>query len=360
MEVISANWHYWVWSALVIGGAAAVALVVHAMLYSAARRLVAKSNGFVDESVIRHSSAPMRLMLPALAVFTVLPGVPLSVNTISFSRHLLALLLIANAAWILIALLSVIEDVLAGKYQLNTAGGLHARRIRTQTLVLRRIAVIIIVAIALSMALMTFPTVWNIGASIFASAGAAGLLAGMAARSTLSNLLAGVQIALTEPIRLEDAVIVEGEFGWIEEIRSTYVVVRIWDLRRLVLPLSYFIEKPFQNWTRNATALLGTVYLYVDYGVPVDVIRSELMNAVKSSPLWDGRVAGLQVTNAGERTLELRAVVSAADSSRLFDLRCLVRERLIGFLQREYPAALPRVRTEISGQMEPSMPQPVP
>lgn len=359
MELITANWHYWVWSAVVIGAAAGVALAIHAMLYSAARKLAAKSSGVVDESAIRHSSAPMRLMLPALAVFAVLPGVPLPANVISFSRHLLALVLIANAAWLLIALLWVIEDVLAGKYQLDAAG-LQARRIRTQTLVLRRIAVIIIVAIALSMALMTFPTVWNIGASIFASAGAAGLLAGMAARSTLSNLLAGVQIALTEPIRLEDAVIVEGEFGWIEEIRSTYVVVRIWDLRRLVLPLSYFIEKPFQNWTRNATALLGTVYLYVDYGVPVDVIRAELTNTVKSSPLWDGRVDGLQVTNASERTLELRAVVSAADSGKLWDLRCLVRERLVGFLQRQYPGTLPRVRTEISSRLEQPMPQPAP
>jgi len=350
MEIMNANWHSWAWSAATIVITAGLALIVHAVLYSVVRKLAGKSSSIVDDSAVRHSAAPVRLIFPVLAIFAVLPGLPLPERVIGFTRHLLLLVLIAGAAWFLFALLKVLEDVLADKYHIDVTNTVQARRIRTQTLVLRRIAVVVIMIIGFSSALMTFPAVWNIGASLFASAGAAGLVVGMAARPTLSNLLAGVQIALTEPIRLEDAVIVEGEFGWVEEIRSTYVVVRIWDLRRLVLPLSYFIEQPFQNWTRNTTAILGTVLLYVDYSVPVEAVRAELLNAVKSSPLWDGRAAGLQVTNATERTVELRALVSAADSGKAFDLRCLLRERLIGFLQREYPDALPRLRTEIGGE----------
>ncbi len=356
MEIISANWHYWAWSAAVVAAAAVLASIVHAVLYSAAKKLTAKSSAIVDRSAVRHSAAPVRLMLPVLAVFAVLPGLPLEAGVIAFTRHLLVLVLIGDAVWLMVALLEVVEDVLADKYRVDTSDNLQARRIKTQTQVLRRILVVVIVVVGFSAALMTFPTVWNIGAGLFASAGAAGLVVGMAARPTLSNLLAGVQIALTEPIRLEDVVVVEGEFGWIEEIRPTYVVVRIWDQRRLVLPLSYFIEKPFQNWTRTSASILGTVFLYADYRVPVEALRAELKNFVKDSPLWDGRAAGLQVTNASERTVELRALVSAENSGKAWDLRCLVREHLIEFLQREYPDTLPRIRADLGGALEAKMP----
>ena len=193
---------------------------------------------------------------------------------------------------------------------------------------------------------MTFPSLRAVGFSLFASAGAAGLIVGLAARPTLSNLIAGLQIALTDPIRIDDVVIVEGEWGWIEEINTTYVVVRIWDLRRLVVPLTHFIEKPFQNWTRRSADILGTVFFYADYTVPVDEIRAELRRIVEGSELWDGEVCGLQVTNATERTVELRALVSAATSPEAWDLRCMVRERMIEFLMRHYPESLPRVRAE--------------
>jgi hypothetical protein len=197
--------------------------------------------------------------------------------------------------------------------------------------------------------LMTFPAIRHVGITLFASAGLAGLVAGMAARSTLSNLLAGVQIALTEPIRLDDVVIVEGEWGWIEEIGTTYVVVRIWDLRRLVVPLSYFIEHPFQNWTRVTSDLLGTVFVYTDYRVPVDEVRVELHRILQASGMWDGKAWGLQVTDATEHTLQLRALMSATDSSTAWDLRCHVREKLIALLQQRYPQSLPRVRAELDG-----------
>jgi small-conductance mechanosensitive channel len=173
---------------------------------------------------------------------------------------------------------------------------------------------------------------------------------GFAAQKTLGNLLAGIQIAITQPIRIDDVVVVEGEWGRIEEITLTYVVVRIWDLRRLVLPIGYFLEKPFQNWTRVSADVLGTVYLVVDYTVPVDEIRAQLERIVRESNLWDRKVCGVQVTDASERGIEVRALVSAADSSKAWDLRCEVREKLIAFLQQNYPGSLPRVRAEIQGE----------
>jgi hypothetical protein len=213
---------------------------------------------------------------------------------------------------------------------------------------LRRSIVTLIIIVALGIMLMTFPGIRQIGAGLFASAGLAGLLVGLAARTTITNLLAGIQIALTEPIRLEDVVIVEGEWGTIEEIGSTYVVVRIWDMRRLVVPLSYFIEKPFQNWTRVTADLLGTVFVYADYTASVEEVRQELHRVLQATDLWDGKVWGLQVTNATEHTVEMRALMSASDSSKAWDLRCYVREKLIGFLQ-SHPQNLPRTRANISG-----------
>jgi hypothetical protein len=226
---------------------------------------------------------------------------------------------------------------------------LSARRVQTQIEVLHRIVVVIVVIVTVSIMLMTFPAIKHIGMSLLASAGLAGLVVGMAMRSTLSSLIAGIQIAFTQPIRIEDAVVVEGEYGWIEEIGTTYVIVRIWDLRRLVLPLSYFIEHPFQNWTRNSADLLGSVFLYVDYTVPVEEVRAELSRIVKSTNLWKGKVCVLQVSDAKEGTLQLRALMDAHDSGAAWDLRCYVREKLVQFLQEKYPSALPKIRAEFQG-----------
>jgi len=194
---------------------------------------------------------------------------------------------------------------------------------------------------------MTFPEVRAVGTTLFASAGVAGLVIGLAARPAVSNLLAGLQVALTEPIRIDDVVVVEGEWGWIEDIRTSYVVVRIWDLRRLVLPLTYFIEKPFENWTRRTADILGTVFLHADYSVPVDAIREELHKILQGTKLWDGKAWGLQVTDATAQSVELRALVSAANGSDIWDLRCLVREELLKFLQTRFPEALPKSRVQL-------------
>jgi small-conductance mechanosensitive channel len=211
-------------------------------------------------------------------------------------------------------------------------------------MVLKKIAITIIALFAIASMLMVFQSVRQLGTAMIASAGVAGIVIGFAAQKSLGTLLAGFQIAMTQPIRIDDVVIVEGEWGRIEEITLTYVVVSIWDLRRLVVPITYFIEKPFQNWTRTSADILGTVTLQVDYVVPVDAVRQEFTRILQGSPNWDQKVNVLQVTDAKERTIELRALASSSDASKSWDLRCEVREKLIAFIQKNYPESLPRVR----------------
>jgi len=206
--------------------------------------------------------------------------------------------------------------------------------------------------VGLAVVLMTFPEVRAVGTSLLASAGLVGLVAGMAARPVLSNLIAGVQLALTQPIRLDDVLIVEGEWGWVEEITGTYVVLRLWDLRRLVVPLQWFIEHPFQNWTRTNADIIGSVFWWVDYRLPLAPLRAELERLCRAAPEWDGKLALLQVTEAGERAMQLRALVTARDSPKCWDLRCRVREGIIDFIQREYPQYLPRMRAEVFSSPE--------
>ena len=232
-------------------------------------------------------------------------------------------------------------------FRVDADDNLAARKHLTQIRVLKRVGDILIGLVTAATALMTFPSVQSYGVSLFASAGVASVVLGLAARPLLTNLIAGVQVAITQPIRLEDAVIVEGEWGWVEEITTTYVVVRLWDWRRMILPLSYFLEKPFQNWTRETASLIGSVFIYVDYTVPVEVVRKELARIAQESALWDGKVVSLQVSDARERTVELRALVSARNAPQTWDLRCEVREKLIAFLQHELPQALPTARLEL-------------
>jgi small-conductance mechanosensitive channel len=247
---------------------------------------------------------------------------------------------------LIICLTAVGEDIILSRYNINTKDNLQARKIHTQTQTLRKILAAIIIMLAVALILMGFESFRQLGTGILASAGIATVVIGLAAQKIFGNFLAGIQIAFTQPIRMDDVVIVENEWGKIEEITLTYVVVRIWDLRRLVLPISYFIEKPFQNWTRVAADILGTVFFYTDYTIPVKEVREELQRILKDSNKWDGKVCVLQVTNATERTIELRALMSAADSSSAWDLRCEVREKLIEFVRNKYPDALPKTRAE--------------
>jgi Mechanosensitive ion channel, beta-domain len=352
MNSIIANWKAWVWSISVLTVAVVVAGILYRLLYKAATRLTGEGAG-VRASLVRNSKGPAKLILLVAGVLIASPTLALPVDIRHILSHALLIALIGSITWLLIALLNVAEDFLSLKYRIDTPDNLQARRIETQVRVLRRTTGGIIAVVGIAAVLMTFPQIRNIGAGLFASAGVAGLIVGMAARPGLSSVLAGLQIVLTEPIRLDDVVVVEGEWGRVEDIQSTYVVIRIWDQRRLILPLSYFIEKPFQNWTRTSADILGTVFLHVDYKVPVDELREELHRILKSSPLWNGEVWNLQVTDASEHTLELRALMSCSDSSSAWDLRCLVREHMVKFLQQHYPESLPRMRAELVGARPP-------
>ncbi len=348
MGQFEGNWQAWLWSVGLLAGAVLLAVIGHYLFYSAAARLARRTASSIDDSLVRNSRRPLGVTLPLLAVFLTLPLSPVA-GVVGPTRHGLGLSLIATVAWLIVSLTRVVDDLVAAKYPIEVADNLAARQIHTQLHVLRRIILIVVCVVALSVMLMTFPNIRQVGATLFASAGVVGLVVGMAARPTLSNLLAGVQIALTGPIRLDDVVIVENEWGWIEEISTTFVVVRIWDLRRLVLPLSYFIEKPFENWTRRTADILGTVFVYTDYRIPVEDVRGQLHRILESSGLWDGKVWGLQVTDTSEHSMTLRALMSAPDSGKAWDLRCHVREKLIDFLQQKYPQSLPRTRAEIEG-----------
>jgi small-conductance mechanosensitive channel len=343
------DWRNAMWSAGLAAGAIFLALAAHRILFALGQRISKRKGSAFYAMLARYEGAPTRLLLPLLTLLTVVPLMPESPVFLSRLTHAVGLAIIASVAWLAVAMLDVLQDYISHRHALELSDNLAARRLHTQVQVLRHIGVVVIVVVTIAVMVMTFPNLEHLGESMFASAGLAALVAGLAARSTLSSLLAGVQIAFSQPIRLEDAVIVEGEWGWIEEITMTYVIVRIWDLRRLVVPLSYFIEKPFQNWTRKTADLLGTVFVYTDYTVPVDEVRQELRRILEASGMWDGKVLGLQVTNASEHTMEIRALMSAPDSSKSWDLRCYVREKLIAYLQQNHPQSLPRARAELTG-----------
>lgn len=344
------TWQAWqpvLRTAAAILGAALAGLIVHQIFYWLAQRWVHRSGQTHHRILVSVTAQPLGFILPFLLVLAVLPLAPLEPRIANSARHFLLLCLIAALAWLIIRLVGYAEVLIAHRYQFEAAGSLRARRVQTQVRLFRRIGEAAIALASLAVMLMTFPGIWSVGASLLASAGVAGLIVGMAARPALSNLIAGVQVALTDPVRLGDIVIVEGEWGTIEELNTTYVVVKTWDLRRLIVPLSTFIEKTFQNWTRTSTDLMGTVLLYTDYTVPVEEVRAALRRIVEGSPLWDRKTCVLQVTDAKERAIELRALVSAGDSSALWDLRCHVREELVRFLQQHYPDRLPRTRAEM-------------
>lgn len=303
-----------------------------------------------------------RMRRPALAIM-LLTAIGIVLPFLNFGEPLLGLLEKALAvagfvalAWLLISGVYLFEDVMLLRYDVSAADNLKARRVRTQLQLMRRMAIILLVVIdaGLILSLFSESRLWHYGAGLLASAGLASLVLATAAKSTASNLLAGLQIALTEPIRLDDVVIVEGEWGRIEQITTTYVIVAIWDQRRLVVPLSYFIETPFQNWTREHADLLGTSFLYVDYSIPIAPLREEFTRLLEASPLWDRRVNALQVTNLSEHTMEIRCLLSARNSGEQFDLRCIIREGMITFIQKNYPDAFPRTRwSAVGGEAKP-------
>lgn len=329
------------------GAAALLGLLAHWLVFYGLRRLIRAGDRPLIASTLSFSKGPLRLIIPLLAAYFALPLARPGPDLAVFFRNLFSLCLIASLAWLIVRLLSVPERMILARLEIDVADNLRARRVATQVAIIKRVAVAVVSVIAFASMLMVFDKVRQLGTSILASAGIVGIVVGFAAQRSLATLLAGLQLAITQPIRLDDVVIVENEWGRIEEITMTYVVVRIWDQRRLILPTSYFIERPFQNWTRSSAEILGTVFLYLDYTVPIEPIRARLAALLQESPLFDGRAWSLQVTNATERAVELRALMSAKDASDAWNLRCQVREKLIEFIQERFPDGLPRIRAEV-------------
>lgn len=337
-----------IWAPLVAVAIAAAlgAALASRLLRPVLRRLAAFSPLLLK--VITRCERAVLWLAPLVAMQIVWQGVPDDVRAIDSVRHLNGLLLIGAITWLAASAVQGLADGVIALHPSDIADNLHARRVQTQTRVLARIATSAVLLTGLAFVLMTFPRARQLGTSLLASAGVAGLVVGIAARSVFSNLLAGLQIALAQPIRLDDVLIVEGEWGRVEEITATYVVLKIWDERRLIIPLQWFIEHPFQNWTRNEAAMLGTVFLWVDYTLPVEPLRREAQRLCEAQKTWDRRVCVVQVTEASEQCMQLRILVSSASSGDNFDLRCALREGLIDYLQREFPTALPRWRASIN------------
>ena len=336
-------WEYGLYAGIVVGALIA-ALVLHYLAYSIFDRIEAGLEG----SLVKRSRKPVRLLAALIAVLVVLPLVVLPEGIEEALRRAVGLGVVAAFGWLAVSSLGVMEDALTEGQSLAATDNLRARSIHTRVRVLRNAGAIIVTVITVAIMLMSFPSVRQLGVSMLASAGIIALVAGMAARPALANLIAGLQIALTQPIRLDDVVVIEGEWGRIEQITSSFVVVRIWDGRRLIVPLSYIVEHHVENWTWLTSDILATVLIYTDYTVPVDRVREELHTILKGTTMWDGQVWNLQVTDARDQTLELRALMSARNSSEAWDLRCHVREKLIEYLQRSHPEALPRMRADVS------------
>ncbi len=305
-------------------------------------------------AALQRLNQPARYIVLLTGIALVLPWLHarLSHEYMAYIFKTVAVLWFASLGWLMVSAVYMTEDLFVARYDISVSDNLRARRIRTQMQLLRRMAIAFLIVIDVGLILSVFKdsTIWHYGAGLLASAGLASLVLATAAKSTAENILAGLQIALSEPIRLDDVVIVEGEWGKVEEITTTYVVIKIWDLRRLVVPLTYFIEKPFQNWTRQSAELLGTAFLYVDYSVPVEALRQEFTRVLEASQQWDRKVNALQVTDLTAQTAEIRCLASAANAPDLFDLRCIIREQMITFIQQNYPDVFPRTRFAAIGE----------
>ena len=335
---------------LAIAVAVASGLVLSWLLRHVILRLNRRLTSLRDSS--RRARVPLRLTLCLLGVRIALG---LSTEDAPWRRtvdQVLLIALIAAAAWLAVAVLLIIETLMLTHYSVDVADNRRARRLRTQVILARRVGVALVVILALGVALLTFPDVRALGAGILASAGLLSIVAGLAVQSSLVNVFAGVQLAFTDAIRVDDVVVVNKEWGRIEEITLTYVVVHIWDDRRLILPSTYFTTTPFENWTRRRSEVMGTVEFDLDWRAPVEAMRAELKTLLAGTGLWDERVGVLQVTDATTGFVRVRILVSAADSASLFDLRCLIREELVRFLQQEHPQALPHVRWETAGSAQ--------
>lgn len=347
----------WAVIALVVAACVGVGWVAHKLVFGLLRLIVRKRDLFW-RGVVERARRKLRVLVILITVAIGVTISPLDPAPSATIRAVCGFLSILTLGWIGVGAVDMWAVVYLRRFNLQTEDNLVARKHVTQTRILQRVAVVVVGMIALALALMTIPGVRQWGVSLLASAGVVGIIAGLALQPVLTNMLAGIQIAMTQPIRIDDAVIVENEWGNVEEITSTYVVVRLWDWRRMVLPLSYFISTPFQNWTRENARLIGSAFFYVDYAAPIDRLREAFERIVRASPHWDGDVQVLQVTDVTERTAQVRCLASARSAGIAFDLRCEIREKMLAFMRDECPEALPRERMRFSEGEEGLSPKP--
>ena len=337
----------WLWNLLIIASAIIIGLIIKGII-KLILNLYKNNDGYsLFRSIIVHVGQPMNHFVPLLIINLMDPLMELNGDFGVFISRGFDIALTISFSVLLINSIKVFEDYIYHTYDLNKPDNLRERKIRTQLEFIRKVAVTLIVFITIAVVLLSFDNVRKIGAGLLTGVGISSVIVGFAAQKSLANLLAGFQIAFTQPIRIDDVLVVEGEWGRVEDITFTYVVLKIWDERRLILPINYFIEKPFQNWSRISSEITGVVFLYLDYSVPVDELRKELDRLLKTTELWDGRKNVVQVTNAKENVVEIRALVSAANSSNAFDLRCFIRENLIKYIRDNYPDSLPVNRLTI-------------
>jgi small-conductance mechanosensitive channel len=335
------------WNWIIVGVALVLGLLLR-LLAGVVLKLQTrwKENNRLFPSTLRHLASPLSYWCPLFTFDLLLPVMQLNRVIRQRLDHAVEIALIIASAWLFVSFVRVVQDQVHRRINIKTPDNLRQRTIITQLIYIRRVITVIVILVTIGAVLLTFGTMRKIGTGLLTSVGIGGVIVGFAAQRSLANLLAGFQIAFTQPIRIDDEVVVEGEWGRIEEITLTYVVVRIWDDRRLVLPINYFIEKPFQNWTRTDSFTTGTALFYVDYTLPVDWLRQEFMQLLQQTELWDKRVAALQVTNLKEQVMEVRTIMSGRNSGQVFDLRCFVRERLLQKINEQYPQCLPKVRWE--------------
>lgn len=332
-------------------------LVIGAILFGLLIRIIVfklfrlyakrKPESVARTSIRRRLRRVLSVLFPLLAFSSIIELLNLAPRPAFYVLKITEALLVGTFVWLIVKVLYIIQDVIYYNYDFEHENNLHARKVQTQVQYLRKIAVITVIVIGISVVLLNFDSVRNIGAGLLTSAGVGGIIIGFAAQKSIANLVAGFQIAFTQPIKIDDVVIVEGEWGRIEEITLTYVVVRIWDKRGLIVPINYFIENTFQNWTRVSADIMGTVYLYTDYRIPIEALRAELRRLCEESVYWDKKVCGLVVTDTTEQSVQLRALVSATNSGNAWELRVYVREKMIEFIQKNYPDCLPRTRAEL-------------
>jgi small-conductance mechanosensitive channel len=349
LEDVQKNLHFppFLWN-IILGCAAVLTGFVIKLLLTVFLKYTARN--ITDYSLVRSAvnrlGKPINYFLPVLVFNMVLPFMELEPRPLAILSKIVEICLIISFGFMLTGLVKVFEDYVYHTYDLKKEDNLRERKLRTQLQFVRKLTISMIMVLTLCAVLLSFDNLRKIGAGLLTGVGVGGIIVGFAAQRSLSNFLAGMQIAFTQPIRIDDVLVVEGEWGRVEEITLTYVVLAIWDERKLILPINYFIEKPFQNWTRTGSNILGTAFLYLDYNAPVDAIRTEFERLLEDHPLWDKRVKVVHVTNITDRVMEIRLLISARSSGKAFDLRCFLREKMMLFIQEKHPYCLPKTRAE--------------